>query len=50
MAMARAQELQEWDGKFKSTWWPHMLQMAGLHVQQLLFYPPDWDLAFYNIL
>jgi hypothetical protein len=25
-------------------------KMAGLHVKQLMFYPHDWDLAFYSIL
>jgi hypothetical protein len=24
--------------------------MAGLHVKQQMFYPHDWDLAFYSIL
>jgi hypothetical protein len=24
--------------------------MAGLHVKQMMFYQPDWDLAFYNLL
>jgi hypothetical protein len=24
--------------------------MAGLHVKQPMFYPRDWDLAFYGIL
>jgi hypothetical protein len=24
--------------------------MAGLHVKRLMFYPRDWDLAFYGIL
>jgi hypothetical protein len=24
--------------------------MAGLHMKQPMFYPCDWDLAFYSIL
>jgi hypothetical protein len=30
---------------------PHtFFVMAGLHVKQPMFYPHDWDLAFYGIL
>jgi hypothetical protein len=50
--MARAQELQEWfweNGKW--SWWHHThFVMPGLHVKQLMFYPCNWDLAFYGIL
>ncbi len=50
-AMARAQKLQEWywemeKGHGGTT---HILQIASLHVKQLMFYPHDWDLAFYSI-
>jgi hypothetical protein len=51
--MARAQELQEWDWKMENVHGgcchTHFV-MAGLHVKQLMFYPRDWDLAFYGIL
>jgi hypothetical protein len=44
--------LQEWfweNGKW--SWWCHMhFVMAGLHMKQPMFYPCDWDLAFYSIL
>jgi hypothetical protein len=53
--MARAQELQEEMGLGK---WemvmvlvPHThFVMASLHIKQPIFYPHDWDLAFYSIL
>jgi hypothetical protein len=28
----------------------HIFVMAGLHVKRPMFYPCDWDLAFYGIL
>jgi hypothetical protein len=45
--------LQEWfweNGKW--SWWhhTHIFVMAGLHVKRPMFYPRDWDLAFYGIL
>jgi hypothetical protein len=51
-AMARAQELQEWDwemgnGHGGAT---HIFVMAGLHIKWPMFYLRDWDLAFYGIL
>jgi hypothetical protein len=38
-------------GNGKWSWWRHThFVMTGLHVKQLMFYPRDWDLAFYGIL
>jgi hypothetical protein len=52
MAMARAQELQEWvwemeNGHGGAT---HFFVMAGLHVKRPMFYPRNLDLAFYGVL
>jgi hypothetical protein len=52
MAMARAQELQEWvwemeNGHGGAT---HIFVMANLHVKRPMFYPRNLDLAFYGIL
>jgi hypothetical protein len=51
MAMARAQELQEWvwemeNGHGGAT---HIFVMANLHVKRPMFYPHNLDLAFYGI-
>jgi hypothetical protein len=50
--MARAQELQEWDWEMENGHGvtTHIFVMAGLHVKWPMFYPRDWDLAFYGIL
>jgi hypothetical protein len=50
--MARAQKLQEWDWEMEKGHGgaTNILEMAGLNVEQLMFYPHDWDLAFYSIL
>jgi hypothetical protein len=38
-------------GNGKWSWWCHThFVMAGLHIKQPMFYPHDWDLAFYGIL
>jgi hypothetical protein len=52
MAMARAQELQEWDWEMENGHGgaTHIFVMAGSHVKRPMFYPHDWDLAFYGIL
>jgi hypothetical protein len=52
MAMARAQELQEWDWEMENGHGgtTHIFVMAGSHVKQPIFYPHDWDFAFYCIL
>jgi hypothetical protein len=50
--MARAQELQEWfweNGKW--SWWCHTHSVtASLHIKGLMFYPRNWDMAFYGTL
>jgi hypothetical protein len=52
MAMARVQELQEWDWEMENGHGNTHTNfvMASLHVKQLMFYPCDLDLAFYGIL
>jgi hypothetical protein len=51
--MDRAQELQKWfcweNGKMVMVV-PHTFLMVRLHIKQLMFYPRNWDLAFYGIL
>jgi hypothetical protein len=38
-------------GNGKWSRWRHThFVMAGLHIKQPMFYPHDWDLAFYGIL
>jgi hypothetical protein len=50
MAMARAQELQEWDWEIgKWSWWCHThFCNDQFTVKRPMFYPRDWDLAFYG--
>jgi hypothetical protein len=52
MAMARAQELKEWDWEMKNGHGgaTHIFVMAGSHVKRPMFYPRNLDLAFYGIL
>jgi hypothetical protein len=51
MAMARAQELQEWDSEMENGHGGYgILQMHSVHFKQPMFYILEWVLAVYHIL